>query len=377
MKGLKKTMTIKKIVTIGIFAVLVIDAVVYFSVSLRSGSAISAKNAQTASVKSIDSTIAADGVVTSQNQATLHFQTGGKLVSLPFKEGDSITSGQTIAQLDTYALQQELSAALNNYQSTRDQFDQTQANNNYNNITQNFQRGQDNFYGAGIPQYGVDDASTNYLNDVAKRISDESQNSLNNSVINVQIANYALQMATLTSPLTGIVTHEDVTTAGENVTPATAFTVADPTTKVFRANVPATDIDFVNEGMNASVILDGVQNKISGTIVKIYPSKVTLGDGEQVYQVDIQSDDIKNQGKLDQGGTAIIMTNAQNVMLIPAWTVLSGKYVWVDENGTPKLHTVTVGAIHGNNIEITGGLSKDDKVITDPKSIPAKEYPIL
>jgi len=365
----------KKIITIGIIAVLAMYATLSLSGQLHGSNKISDQNSQTAAVKSVDSTIAAEGVVTAQDEADLHFQTAGKLVFLPLKEGDQVSQGQTVAQLDTYDLQQQLTAALNNYRSTRDQFDQAQIN-QQTNLTQNVQRGQDNFYGAGLAG-GADPTTTNYLNDFAKRIVDQNQANLDNSVITVQIANYALQMATLTSPLTGIVTHEDVTVSGQNVTPATIFTVADPTTKVFRANVPATYIDYINEGMNASVILDGIQNKINGTIVKIYPSKVTLADGQQVYQVDIQSDDIKSQGKLDQGGTAIIMTNAQNVMLIPAWTVLSGRHVWVDENGTPKLRSITVGAIHGSDIEVTGGLSKNDKVITDPKAIPAKEYPVL
>lgn len=330
---------------------------------------------QTASVKDIDSTIIVDGMVTAQNDAVLHFQTGGKLAYLPLKEGDSVSQGQTVAQLDTYPLQQQLTAALNTYRSTRDQFDQAQINQG-NNVTQNVQRGQDNFYGAGLAG-GTDPATTNYLNDIAKRIVDENQANLDNSVISVQIANYAMQMATLTSPLTGVVVHEDVNVAGQNVTPATSFEVADPTTKVFRANIPATDIDYISTGMNASVILDGVKDKINGTIVKIYPSKITLADGEDVYQVDIQSNDITNTSKLDQAGTAIIMTNAQNVMLIPAWTVMENKYVWIDNNGTPELRTITVGKTHGSDIEVTGGLSRDDKVITDPKSIPSKEYPIL
>ena len=61
-----------------------------------------------------------------QTQAVLNFQTGGKLIYLPFKEGDTISQGQTIAQLDTYALQQQLQIAANNYQATKNGTSQTQ-----------------------------------------------------------------------------------------------------------------------------------------------------------------------------------------------------------------------------------------------------------
>jgi HlyD family secretion protein len=365
----------KKIIAYLIVIILVVDFGVFVNYLFNSSANAATSISQTAAVKSVDSSIIVDGSITAQNEATLHFQTAGKLAYLPVKEGDKVSEGETIAQLDTYPLQQALSATLNSYLSARDQFDQSQINSN-NNVTQNTTRGEDNFYGAGLAG-GGDPATTNYLNDLAKRIVDENQNNLNNSVIAVQVANYALQMATLTSPLNGIVTHEDVNVAGQNVTTSTGFTVSDPSSKVFRANVPASDIDFISVGMNASVILDGVQNRINGTIVQIYPQKITLADGEDVYQVDIQSDDITKTGKLDQTGSAIIMTNAQNVMLIPAWTVLSGRYVWVDNNGKPQLRTVTVGKIHGDEIEITGGLSKSDRVITDPKAIAQLKYQIL
>ena len=368
-------MNIKKIITSIIIIILVADVGVFLSTIIHSNANAAQKNSQTAAVKSVDSSIIANGTITAQDQATLHFQTGGKLVSLPLKEGDTVTQGQMIAQLDTYAMQQQLAQAVNTYKSTQDTFNQTQENQQAGVVAAQQRTSLDTTVHNNADYSGTTEESL--VQDAAKRFIDQGQLNLNSASLNVDIARYALQMATLTSPLTGVITHEDVTVAGQNVTPTTSFTVADPTTEVFRANIPANYIDFVSEGMNASVILDGVQQKINGTIVKIYPSKVTLADGESVYQVDIQSDQIKNTGKLDQAGTAIIMTNAQNVMLIPAWTVLNGKYVWVDNNGKPQLKTVSVGAIHGNMIEITGGLSKDDRVITDPKSIPSKEYQIL
>jgi multidrug efflux pump subunit AcrA (membrane-fusion protein) len=57
--------------------------------------------------------------------------------------------------------------------------------------------------------------------------------------------------------------------------------------------------------------------------------------------------------------------------------VLGGKYIWIDDNGTPKLIQVTVGEIHGTEIEITGGLKTGEKIITDPKYISSLKYQML
>lgn len=333
-----------------------------------------AEASKTVTVKFVSSTITADGSITAQNQAKLNFQTGGKLVRLPFKEGDTVSYGQTIAQLDTYALQRQLTAALNTYRSTRDTFDQTQ-DNNKDNILKSQQMVQSNL----IVWNGVSGPfdRDNVINDYVKRLVDQSQAALDNSVINVELANYALQLSTLTSPLNGIVIHEDVTVPGINITPLTTFTVADPDSMVFRANVQTESIYYVSVGSTVAMAVDGIKEKVNGTVMKIFPSKVTLSNGQSAYLVDIASDELKKLGKLDMTGRAIISTNAQNIALVPAWTVLGGKHIWVDNNGTPELKTVTTGKIHGNEIEVTSGLSPNDKILVNPKYIPSLKYQML
>jgi RND family efflux transporter MFP subunit len=355
-------------VRIGI-VVLVCIGIGYFAVTKYAAGSMSQKTpaSTTAAVKFVSSTIIAGGTVTAQNQAKLNFQTAGKLAYLPVKEGDTVSVGQTVAQLDTYQLQRQLTAALNTYRSTRDTFDQTQQN-TQNNVLRNQQA--TTFTRENLDNNGA-------INDAIKRIADQSQASLDNSVVTVELANYALQLSTLTSPLRGIVTHEDVTVSGVNITPTTSFTVADPDSMVFRANIPVGSIYYVSEGSAVTLMVDGVQDKLHGTIAKIYPSKVTLPSGQTVYQVDIAVSDLKKSAKLDQSGTAIISTNAQSLALVPAWTVLSGKYVWVDNHGTPELKTITVGKIHDNEIEVINGLSLEDKIITDPKIISKLKYKVL
>lgn len=363
----------KRALVIGIVVIAVVGGIFTGFKMLRTQP--NAKNAVTTTTKVqfVSSTFTVNGSVVAQSQAKLNFQTSGKLVYLPFREGDSVLAGQTIAQLDTYQLQRALASALNTYRSTRDSFDQYKDNAADNIAKSQLTYPYNNYSNAGVVGDTFNVAVTNAI----QRIADQNQASLDNSVINVELANYALQLARLTSPINGVITHEDVTVPGINITSTTSFTVADPDTMVFRANIPTSSIYYVHEGSMVSLAIDGIQNKISGTIVKIYPSKVTLPTGEAVYQADIASDDLKKLGKLDESGTAIIPTNAENVALIPAWTVLGSKYVWVDVHGNPQLRQVKIGKIHGSEIEITGGLMPDDKVITNPEYIPSRLYQIL
>jgi RND family efflux transporter MFP subunit len=305
---------------------------------------------QPASAKEVSPEITADGSVTSANIASLHFQTGGKVVALYAKEGDKVYAGQSIAQLDTYILQQQLTAALNTYRSTRDSFDQVHA-----------------------------DKQDVAISDTIKRIFDQNQATLDNTTANVAIANYAVQLATLTTPISGVVTHEDITTANVNITPTTTFVVADPQTLVFNANVPQYQIDFVHVGSRARIQLDGLHGRqYAGTITKIYPQKVTLANGQQVYKVEITADGLVNNAALDQTGSATITSDTtRGVFLIPAWAIVNHQYVWVSENNKPTLKKIIIGNAHGSDYEVKSGLKENDEVIVNPQSIASQKYILL
>ena len=357
------------IFTLLFFAILSI-ASAYFALHLTD-----ATDLQTVSVavKNVDPSFVADGQIHSQNEATLHFQTAGKLASLPVKEGDTVSQGQTIAQLDTYALQKSLQLAANNYEISKNSADQIKENNQAGVVE-------------GQQRLSLDTSNKNsYQNitevqvvaDAVKRFVDNSTLAQNSAQLNIDLANYALQLATLTSPINGVLTQEDVTVANQNISPATSFVVADPTDLVFRANIPASEIEFINEGSSATIHLDGSNRDIVGTILKIYPQRQTLPTGEDIYQVDIQSAELSGTAKLGQSGSVVISTNTgENVTMVPTWAVLSHNYVWVLENNNPVLKKVTVGKTHESYTEVTG-LNASEKVIMDPQGIADKKYQLL
>lgn len=327
-------------------------------------------------IKSVASVIQADGAITPQNQATLHFQLGGKLTYLPFKEGDLVRQGQTIASLDTYVLQRQVQLAANAFKTAQNSNSQVQQN-----------------VGAGVVEgqqrISLDTTNHNsYANTPeAQVITDQVQRIVNNSLLaqnsaqlNVDLANYAIQLATLTSPLDGVVTHEDVILPGVNVTPATSFTVADPSSLVFRANILENDIDFISVGGTATIkVGNDLAKPIIGTVSKIYPDKITLPSGQKAYQVDIESVQISNNSyKMGVSGVVLIRSNTTtNVKLVPTWTVLDHDSLWVLSDGKPVLKSVKLGKIHGDMTEVIEGLSENDKVIINPESIASEKYRIL
>jgi len=366
MKKIFNKLTLRYIV-ITLFVVAIgISAVTFFA------SAASPQKTETVDVNSISQQILATGNIAAQNQVVLNFQIGGKLIYVPFKEGDQIYQGQTIAQLDASDLQRKLQLALNTYQSTRDTFDQTQ-NNSQNQVLQ----GSQQFVLETQNKVGVSgQAETDIINNTVKRILDQNQNNLNISVLNVELANSALQFTTLTSPINGIVLHEDVNTAGVNITPMTSFIVADPKSIVFSANVRQQDVDFISLGNAVTISLDAMKEQtMQGVVDRIYPQKTVLPNGDQVYRVDVKINNPPTSLKFGQSGTVLIKSNFnQKVILVPSWTVLSDSNVWVSSNGKPVLKKVNTGDTINGQTEVLSGLNDSDKVITNPESIISKRY---
>lgn len=279
-----------------------------------------------------------------------------------------------VASLDTYALQKQLETALNAYKATRTSFDQTK-DNSQNGVAYGAQK-----YQLEVPsRSGVSSGDENdVINGIISRMVDQSQASLDNSVAQVELANYALSLAAIKSPINGVLLHQDIKTAQVYATPQSEFLIVDTCLPVFRANVSEDDIQYVQEGTSATVKLSGLESKpITGTVTKIYPERKTLSNGENVYQVDIESADLASVSKYNQSGVALIKNKYENpVELVPSWVVLSGQYVWVKRDGKPQLVKVTLGDKVGDNIEILGGISKEDVIVTDPSSV-IQNYTIL
>lgn len=367
----------KKILNKQLLKYLVISVLIVlvsiFAIGIFAGSSAQTPKTSTTDLRAVSEQILATGSVAPQTQAVLNFQLGGKLTYLPFKEGDKISQGQTIASIDSYALQKELQISANSYQSAKNSANQTSENQQAGVL-----EGQERVTldSTSKNSYAISEDSVIY--DAVRRIVDNANLAQNSAQIGVDLANYSLSLASLTSPINGVVLHEDINTAGVNVTPVTSFVVADPDSMVFSANVRQQDVSFISVGNFASVLLDGSNQYVNGVVDRIYPQKTTLANGDDVYRVDIKIDSLPKDAKFGQGGTALIKSNFnQQVILVPSWAVLSDKYIWVISDGKPVLKTIQTGDTVNGQTEVLSGLSESDKVITNPQAVISKRYQIL
>ncbi len=287
--------------------------------------------------ESIRQTVTASGKVRSLTQVDLKFQTSGLMTWVGVKEGDSIKKWQAIASLDKRELEKNLQKYLLDFSKERADFDE--------------------------------DLKITYkdkaLTDTISRILAKNQYDLDKTVLDVEIKDLAVKLATLTSPIAGIVTHIDVPVAGVNITPATAvFTVADPQQLIFEAEVDEADIGNLAVSQAAELVLDAFpDDPIPVTVSRIDYSSTTDSSGATIYQVEFSLEP-NDRLRLGLNGEVTI-TSAQkdDVLVVPFSAVSSDNQVKVVRNG--KLETVIVetGIASDDKIEVVSGLNENEPVV--------------
>ena len=296
-------------------------------------------------------TVSASGKTKSQNQVDLKFQTSGLLTWVGVKEGDWVKKWQVIAQLDRRELQKTLDKYLRDYSEQRNDFEE--------------------MYRVTYKGARPEDA----LTDTARRILEKNQWDLEKAVLDIELKDIALKLATLITPIEGIVTKIDTPVAGINITPATAvFTVADPNSVIFVVNVDEADIREVLGKQKVKITLDAFPGQeFEGEVTKISFASITTTGGGTAFPVEISLPENTNlMFKVGMNGDAEIITQKkEGVLLIPAsavWQREDKNYVWKVVGGKAKKQEVKIGLEAEDSVEILGGLIEGEMVISEKVS---------
>ena len=332
----------KKIIyTILILAVL---AIAYFSYQkFRPKSPQELYELAPAKIANLTQTVTASGKIKSQTQVDLKFQTSGQLAWIGVKEGDQVKKWQTLASLDKRELQLNLQKYLLDFSKERQDFDEDQKT-TYRDKT---------------------------LTDTINRILAKNQSDLDKTVLDVEIKDLAIKLATLISPIDGIVTHIDVPVPGVNVLSTTAnFTVADPENLVFEAEIDETDIGKLKLGQTGRLILDAFPNTpFNLTVDSIDFNSSTDAAGSTIYLVKFNlTNDTDLSYRLGMNGEVIITTNQKEAVLTVPIEAVSNNQIQLVEANQITQQTVVTGIESDTEVEIISGLTADQLVVIGNKS---------
>lgn len=291
--------------------------------------------------------ITASGTVTPNKYVNLSFLTGGKVVYLGVKKGDFVKEGQVIAQLDLRSAEKSLQATLKDYANQRNTFDQGLAN---YNVTRPAEAGTD----------------------AVKRILETNQNNLDKAVISTELQSLAKENSVLTTPIAGVVTRADITSAGVNVGATTTFVVADPQDLIFAVDIDEADIGKVRENQVVKLTLDAYPNEtISLPITKVDFASHATSTGGTAYTVETALPlNADYRYKIGMSGDGeIIVAQRKNVLIVPLSSVTESSEVYVKKQKTYEKRKVTLGLKNDTDAQVLSGLEAGDEVVLQPSDV--------
>jgi RND family efflux transporter MFP subunit len=263
------------------------------------------------------------------------------------KVGQKVVKGQGIAQLDAIPLNAAYEQALNNRRNTQANVDNIHDQLKNNDSTETF--------------------AQKAIRTTAEAANDSAWDSL-------QAAADNLRNAIIYAPFAGVIDSVIPSSPGINVLPGAAnYTIVNPDSVYFDAEVEETDLPRVNVGETVNIKLDAYpDDNYVGTVTNVGMVAFTSSTGGNAYHVRVSlPDNLNGKFKVGMGGDLeIIFNKIENALKVPATAVQSDStdYVWTVENGRAKKTKVEIGGGNNDETEIKSGISESQTVISQPSA---------
>ena len=312
-----------------------------------------------------------DANVTALNKATITPTLTGQVV-YAVKVGDQVQQGQTVATVDTSALQQQLA-------SLQGQLAQAQSQSYASAVTTTTAASIDStqleqaqrMREAGIITQKEYDRILERSQPQTTTVTTGGGGGINTAAIEAQIAQVSAQMAasTIVAPIAGTVTsiyNEDRQMA---IADRPFMMIQQSTPMVASLSIPrdaAMKLGTPEAKNGMKVLLKVGDQELPGEL-----TYVDITQPENVPSVLVKATFNNEKGLIKAGEfyTLVIESNVKAKMLtVPTKVVREnqdGKYVYVlTENNTVDVRVVEVGITEGDDVAIISGLNEGDKVIT-------------
>src|SRR3954470_8071069 len=312
---------------IGVVAVVAIGSVLGMSAAKRGNKAVEVRM-EAVQKRDLVASVTASGQVRPQTKVDVASDVSSKIMKLSVKEGQMVTAGQFLLQIDQAQPQAAVERSEAQVASARAQLAQQIANLDQAQRAYDRSATMKKQNPTLIADEQVEQLKTSL--DVNKAQVEASKHSVDQATAGLNDAKSSLAKTTIYAPMSGRVTRLAVE-QGETAVPgtfnkdaATLLTISDMSVLETRVKVDETDVARVKIGDSAQVQIDafpdttfvGRVSKISNSSVKAAAAAST--DQAVDYEVTIQLLNAPKETRPDFSATAKIITDSRtNVMSVP------------------------------------------------------------
>ncbi len=396
----------KKGVKIGIAIVVVagLGAAVFVARNKNKNKAATVK-VEAVETRDLVASVTASGQVSPRTKVDVSADITGKIIRLAVKEGDQVTKGQFLLQIDPQQFEAALQRSQASLASAKAQLAQASAN--FIQAKRNYDRSAE--IKKSTPTLLSDEQLEQLRTqvEVNQALSDAAKFSVEQAEASVRDARFSLSRTTISAPMSGRITRLNVEN-GEtaiqgtlNKDAATLLTISDLSVLETKIKVDETDVSRITLGDSAVVQIDAFPDTtFVGRVVRIANSSVKAAAAAQAadqavdYEVVVQLVNAPAETRPDFSATAKVITDVrQQVLSIPiiALTVredsaiaagdtaqtaggrkpagkqigkrdVEGVFV-VNGTNTVSFRQVKVGIAGDRYFEVLGGLKAGDRIV--------------
>jgi membrane fusion protein, multidrug efflux system len=283
-------------------------------------------------------------------QSTVKSKVSGEVRQILAREGERVSQGQVLAQIDTADLQARFDAQVAALEETKAKWSIADKNreSNLKLLKQNF-----------ISQNAFDTTNSTL---------DASAASVRSAEAQVRLARNAMQDAVIRAPINGILARKMVN-AGEKVGPdSPMFTVVDLAKMEIEAPAPASEVPGVRVGQIATFKVDGFGERMfEGKVERINPITEQGSRSITLYLSVANRDGVLKGGMFAKG--LLVLAKSPSTAVVPFTAVrdeTGQAYVFTLESGKVTKRSVTLGLREeqAGLVEVKSGLESGIQVVS-------------
>lgn len=333
--------------------------------------------------RAADAVVVATGYLQSHRQARIGAQSPGRIDVINFEEGDRVTEGETLAELDHKDLDASLAASTARVARANAALGEQEIL--IQQAESDKQRAEKLLPANAISEDEYDDARFTHQSAIARLRSLEADLGL--AEAQERQAQQLLENMFIRAPFDGTVISKDAE-EGESILPGgtggnsgrgSVATIADLDHLEIECDVQEGYISRVTGGQEVSITVDAVPDKkYHGIVQKIIP----MGDrARATIKVRVEITDADELLFPEMSGTVFFLPDEQSPqvedelrMFLPTTAIDSdqddNEFVWiVDDEKRASRISVTIGEDRNGRTEILSGLSGRERVVVNPEQL--------
>jgi RND family efflux transporter MFP subunit len=295
------------------------------------------------------------GTIEAWQKITLTPDVGGKIARILVNEGDRVSKGQILAELDAEAITLQLKQAEAALAVTQASF---------NNAQTNLER---------MERLSKEKAVSDQQYEQVKLGYDSAKAQLEQAQAAVNLAQHSLDVSILKAPFSGVIASRNAE-VGDVINPMMGglspgsaggvLTLVDFSRVKIKVDISGADISRIQKGQAATLRVPTLPGQEFKGVVQV----VNLAADPQTKKFGIEVS-AENPDQVLRPGTfgeiIIEVHSHENALVVPQKAILENRYIFIAQDGKAAKKEITLGLQNTTMVEVNSGVAEGDLVIVE------------